>query len=378
MAYIGPEKAADALANLDEKQLVRLVRDILANRGHETVRITDGPGDATRDVFSMTPQKERHLAQCKFHQETSKAWSTREVAELPLGLIKHGYRRGLFVTNAEITAPGKRELLDNYPDLELEFMTGDDLVAEVLGSDVLQAIWYDGISITNVNSRMTFPILVRMHEFDHPLSPAEYNSPAKSFLAAAAERAFRTLAPIAYGTGAAMAWYPDSFEPYRYPTARNYVEGAHSTFQVLSLSTLGATSYADALSIAVAVGSELAEVVAENLGGATVVVGRPALEKTHGDFSIKKMLLPIDPARVVGVPGECLPEAKWYACDGSNWSSDTDARVTEMPVVRLYHLELDVCTSYEIKSPLTPFQEMGRQRHKRSWEAAPTPYCRQT
>lgn len=276
VSTLGPESSEAALSQLTPRLLVRLARDLLVRRNHETVRATDGPGDGRRDLYSQH-RRQPHLTQCKFHNDPMQSCTTREVEELPVGLVKLGYKQGLFVTNARIGAPAKRELLDNYPGLELEFLDGDELLAEVLGDSVLRMLWHDGEHLLAASSRTTFPVIVRLHRFDQPLSPSEYGSPAFDLLGRAS-RAFQEGAPdFTFELGASMTWTPESFSPYRTPDAPSFAEGGLEFLNTLTVTTTGEMTLVDAASIARSIARHLASTVSGDLGPNTVVVGRPAI-----------------------------------------------------------------------------------------------------
>src|SRR5690606_35901602 len=99
--------------------------------------------------------------QCKFHQSTSQSVSSREIAELVIGLTKFGHKHGLFVTTARITPQAKREFLTDYPGFTLEFLDGADLLGAVLDSVALTALWFDGERLAPVNAALTVPVILR-------------------------------------------------------------------------------------------------------------------------------------------------------------------------------------------------------------------------
>lgn len=170
-------------ASLDARALVQLCRDILFTKGHSQIRCTDGPGDGGRDIHSVIPKQIPHLTQSKFHSDPNLSCSSSELSELPMAMVKLGYNHGLFVTNGKISPQGKREFLDNYPNLTLEFLDGENLAAEILADTLLRAIWFDGASISRVNMCTVYPILVRSHEGDKPVLLDERDAtPALSYL----------------------------------------------------------------------------------------------------------------------------------------------------------------------------------------------------
>src|SRR5579862_6413970 len=100
------------LTELNPGKLASLVADILSVKGHEHVRIVDGPGDGGRDIHSQDEFGRPHVAQCKFRGDTTGSVSSREISELPMAMAKFGYQQGLFATNGRISPQAKREFID--------------------------------------------------------------------------------------------------------------------------------------------------------------------------------------------------------------------------------------------------------------------------
>jgi hypothetical protein len=113
MSLLGRDGSEGINVALTPKLLVRLARDLLVARAHQQVRQTDGPGDGGRDVHSLTGAGEKHLAQCKHHDDPSHACSSDEVSELPMAMVKFGVQHGLFLTDARISPQAKREYLND-------------------------------------------------------------------------------------------------------------------------------------------------------------------------------------------------------------------------------------------------------------------------
>ncbi len=204
------EEKLSLLSTLDERKLPYLVGDLLYFlRGHHDVKIVDGPGDGRRDVHSRLNDGELHVTQCKYHQDSSKAVSSRELDELVIALSKFGANSGLFVTNGRISPQGKREYIDNYPQFNLAYIDGSELVDHVLASPILSAIWFDGASITQVRNSVVFPFIVRVVEDDKPLAALDLSSVGDETAAISFSRA--------------TAPYLD-FEPYRSPKNRTFSE----------------------------------------------------------------------------------------------------------------------------------------------------------
>lgn len=310
----------------------------------------------------------RHLTQCKYHRDTAHACSNHEVSELPLGLIKHGYRCGLFVTNAGLTAPAKREYLDCYPMLELEFLDGLELFSEVLGHLMLRAVWYDGRQLSSLASQVVFPIIVRIHKRDQPLGPLECDSPLLPMLKSVVAGESPPVDGPIITAGAKNLWTPTSFDPYRPPEAPGFIEGGMSMIMVSTLSLSGAVSIEDIAHVPRRIAQRLASIVSSAIGTATVVVGKPALLSNLGETEFIGALLPMDLIRVVGDNGRPVDEVEWFYPYHKRWSTACDARTGQEPSVRMYHPSADVALSYRIRSSLTPTQRMNVQRRRRSWD----------
>ena len=171
MPISGPsDNNTELLTKLNPTKIVDLVADILFRRGHQQIKIVDGPGDGCRDIHSLTRKGEKHLTQCKHHDDTEKTVTSKETGELPLGLIKFGYKSGLFVTNAGISPQAKREYLDNYPTLELEFIEGSELAPLVLNDTLLRALWWDGDSVDQVSHVVQMSAVGRDIIKDRPIA----------------------------------------------------------------------------------------------------------------------------------------------------------------------------------------------------------------
>ena len=145
---------------LDQRSLVRLAADVLLTRRHSSIRPTDGPGDGGRDIHSLNPSDNPHLTQCKYHKDATQTCSSTELSELPMAMTKLDYKHGLFLTNAKISPQAKREYLNDYPDLELDFLDGEELAREVLSNGVLTGLWWEGTQFSQINVSTIFPMII--------------------------------------------------------------------------------------------------------------------------------------------------------------------------------------------------------------------------
>jgi hypothetical protein len=225
MPLLGRDGTDSVDVQLTPKLLVRLARDLLVARGHRLVRQTDGPGDGGRDVHSIIDDGTEHLAQCKHHEDRGHACSAAEVSELPMAMVKFNVRRGVFLTDARISPQAKREYLNDYPQLQLEFLDRDELVSEVLSRAALRALWFDGGRLGAVNTRITFPLLVGRHERDQPLLPLRHAAIRDELHLHIRKEA----ADLGLGLELREAWSSrELFEPYRPPQQLTMEEGARS------------------------------------------------------------------------------------------------------------------------------------------------------
>lgn len=125
---------------LDARRFPELVADVLEfGKGHTEARVTDGPGDGKRDVVSFTPKGHLCFTQCKYHKG-SRSVGSEETDQIIVALNKMGAKHGVFATTGRISPQAKREYLDNFPDYQLEWYEGQDLVDAVLGNPLLSAI----------------------------------------------------------------------------------------------------------------------------------------------------------------------------------------------------------------------------------------------
>ena len=75
----------------------------------------------------------------------------------------------MFVTTGRISPQAKREYLDNYPNFELTFLDGVNLVDQVLSSPILSAVWFDGGSIIQSRHSLLIPFIMRKVIDDQPV-----------------------------------------------------------------------------------------------------------------------------------------------------------------------------------------------------------------
>ena len=358
-------------ACLDEQILVRLAQDVLFARGHKRIRATDGPGDGGRDVQSLTPRGNCHLVQCKFHGKPDRACSSAEVAELPTAMTKLGYEHGTFVTNARLSPQAKREYLDDYPGLEMEFLDGDALVDEVLGDALLKAIWFDGKEVGPVNSALIFPAIARSHGSDLPITPRR--GIADSDLAAR----LRGLDADFQGYRVEVrggVHSPELFRPYRPPSYPSIEEGLSDVLHTLEVVVEGDVPLAATPRMADAVARVLVDYLSGTSTGLSVVVGRPLLTVPGGTAEGSRAIDGQGATCYVVTDSCCADFHSFYSHDeaGGPWTAKTSARQTQADLIRLYAPTLDCCVAYEtsfrVMYPLNPTRVAMRAIERHGWD----------
>jgi len=157
-----PKDKLKYLEGINEFDFPFLVADILAlHYKHENVKVVDGTGDGKRDVFSINPQREKVVTQCKFHYDFDKTCGTKETDEIVIALNKFRCLNGIFCTSGKLSPQSKREYLDNYPDFELKWLEGHEIVDIVLENPVLRKIWFENEKIHLLNNSISIPFIIR-------------------------------------------------------------------------------------------------------------------------------------------------------------------------------------------------------------------------
>lgn len=170
MNAIGPHKTQEFLLKLDEHLLIDLCTDILAIEGHREIRIMDGPGDGQRDIHSKDIDGNPFLIQSKYHVDLTRSVSAKEIGEVALGMVRLGYKHGIFVTNSiNISPQAKRDCLNAYPGFSVDYWDGKEIINKVLNNLVLKGIWYDGYSIDKVSYIIAVPFILRDLVTDKPV-----------------------------------------------------------------------------------------------------------------------------------------------------------------------------------------------------------------
>jgi hypothetical protein len=345
---------------LDSSLFEKLGADLLFARGHTQIRLTGGPGDGGRDIHSIDSVGRPHLAQCKHHKDSDQACSSSDLSELPMAMIKLGYTHGLFITNSRISPQAKREYLNDYPDLNLDFLDGEALAREVLSNGMHTALWYEGTRFADINVSTIFPTIIRRHDGDRPFMPFRLATPPdfSQVLEYLSSRHPAYKFSIRRGRSSS-----EPFAPYRAPVPLTSEEGATPFLQVIEVSLLGHIAISDFTTVAEDICKAHISWLLPAFNAMSVRVGKPSIVPLEGKNSGERLWLEMSPICFTATQHFCGEERNWFdAKPNSRWTTQSDARVTEAHWIRLYSEELDCCLSYEIHSRISAAA--------RAWEEA--------
>jgi Restriction endonuclease len=344
--------------SLDPGTLLELASDVLSNRQHSGVRITDGPGDGGRDLHSVDRGGVQWVTQCKYHDRAETASSSKELGELPLALVKRGLRCGLFITNAKISPQAKREYLDSFPGLTLEFIDGMALVRELRASAVLSGLW---LSSDSRPASYSFPVIVRRHSDDGP-----YPLGKNAFLLYRATLSVMESFPEVDATFADVELDDSLFEPYRLPDSPQQQEGLFLPFRGTECRVRGRLKLADVPRVAHHIGFSIAGFLRSAHEGVTVRVGTPTMTPLGGEDAGARIRLDSSAQSVVATKEYLGTESDFVGVDHPRWSAESDANQTEAGWIRLYAKDLDAAVNAEMFSPVTRSQGLMK-RMMRAW-----------
>lgn len=204
-----PNKKRKYLNDLDAKQLPFLIGDILFFiYNHTEIKVLDGPGDGKRDISSKTPEGKACITQCKFHNDFKTSVSSRETDEIAIALLKFKTTKGIFATTGKLSPQAKREFINDFPDFELSFFEGTDIVDMILSSPTLTSVWVKNESIKLTSKTFVIPFILRDLIEDKPLKKVN----------------FEKLKIISNNLSI------DYFHPYRVPQKSSHVDTDSDTF----------------------------------------------------------------------------------------------------------------------------------------------------
>lgn len=371
MTIIGSsEDAIHFLRNLDEKKLVDLYADMRTLEGYTEIKIMDGPGDGQRDIHSIDGNGEKHLTQSKFHNDPLKAVSSKELGEVVLGMVKLGYNKGCFITNAKISPQAKRECLDNYPGYSIEFIEGREIAKRVFDNLIMRAIWCDGESIERVSYALTLPIVARDSETDRPLRllPKTHERWEGNLI-----KAGRSEVNVNFQRSTVST---SLFDPYRPPYTRTISEFGSSISNTIEVVLTGIIHLEDVNNILYKVVMEAFSRIDDFYNGSKKHVavrgGTSYLTPLQGDSSGARIeLKELNPTTFVKHGNETEYEIDWV-CPGpeSNWYPPTRIGGSNSSWVRWYNPKIDTCLNLSIISPPSAsdrWQVEERYDYVRKW-----------
>lgn len=360
------------LTSLSPTLFVDLVADLLALREHSQIKIVDGPGDGGRDIHSLDSYGRRHVCQCKWHRKIDVSASSAELGELPLAMVKLSYTHGLFATNARVSPQAKREYIDNYPNLSLEYLEGTEIASEVLGKPILKALWYNGETLARLSSTMSIPMIVRNLRQDRPIALENF---ADQTIALAALGHSATEPPLSCVLRVTTCG-SEVFDPYRAPIRKTMHEGWWPPFHVLEAQTLGGAALKDLPRVMDAlldvVSSKLPE---QEQRDVAVRFGAPVITALEGLDAGHRIELPKGPVTFVKRGASWQPERAWLLPSRtSGWIPPERVSATTADWVRWYNAQCDLCFDLEVLS-LPSKQRWGmaaeqQEYAKRVWSSS--------
>lgn len=370
MGYKGPENIREKITEtLDPKILVDLAADLLFSKSFSNIHRTDGPGDGGRDLYAES-KGEKILVQCKYHEDYNKPCSSRELSELPMALVKFNYTKGIFITNAKISPQAKREYLDNYPNLKLLFVDGDELGLSIVEDPLLRSIWLDGESIYKKEPSIRVPFLIREHIDDLPYVINEHA--CKTSLSEL-DRTIRESFPKLKIRIRSNRTDTKRFEPYKAPLPLTVEEGGSYSFLFSELIVEGTDSLADIEPFKSRVKDLLITWLKDRLNGFSLRFGKSYVAPRNNDEDGTEIELDSRPETYIVTKSFIGPELSFYNIgEQLDWTSTNDARVSEAGYIRLYNEELNVCLDYKIKSRIGWNEQLeklaSKERLKIAWE----------
>jgi hypothetical protein len=356
MSVLGPtEDAEQFLRNLDEKKLVDLCTDILTLEGHTEIKITDGPGDGQRDIHSKNSKRENFLTQSKFHGNPSSSVSAKELGEVVLGMVKFGYKKGRFITNARLSPQAKRECLNDYPGYSVDFIDGLEFIKRVLGNLILKALWYDGQSLDRISFSLVVPIIARDLRIDRPIKIA---SDDKDTQIQDIIKSGRTEAQVKLQLSSITT---SSFEQYRPPRIRTISESGLTTTRSTEAIISGFVHLEDLKDLLFLVGNHVIDKVYTPIDTekelVAVQLGRPYLAPLSGQYPGARIQVEdYEPFTLVRHVDSIEHELDWLCpTSESNWFLPERFSTSASDWVRWYNPRIDICLDLTIVSPPSSF-----------------------
>ena len=330
-----PGKKEDKLKVLEtigEKEFPYLIGDILFfELEHSDIKIMDGPGDGRRDIYSEFSEQEKCITQCKFHYDSSKSVSSRETDEIIIALNKFGSKKGLFCTNGRISPQGKREYLDNYPEFDLKFLEGMDIVDLILSNPSLSYVWFSNGNISHVRHEIGIPFVVNSSFDFESIDLTDLNG---------GNLIFKIVEDY---------FFLDDFEPYR-PIKINQVNSPKNKVKCFVLVGTGASFIHEIEKIK----EQFLNFIVSNcsLTNAILRFGKASFGNFSDDIFQDKITINADFSETY-----ILSNHNWYIesewllpQDEKKWIFPKRLGCLEAPWAAWYNSEFDICLTVEIKS----------------------------
>lgn len=341
-------KLAEKLKHLNPRSFVDLIADYLSRQGHTDVKVVDGPGDGSRDIHSVNPDGKRHISQCKFHKKSTKACTSAEIGETAVAMVKLNYRIGLFATNARISPQGKRELIDDFPGLSIDFLDGAALAAAVIGDTVLSAVWFRGSQIELNAVALIVPVTLRDLESDRtiPLSPPTHHfrskHPARFNLSHLRASSHSSNGNLAFKSARIDE---RSLAPFRMSEVADVPADQIDLLLGDEIVVTGEIHLGDVAELCVSIGDVLAaRLRAERKRGERYALrlGRPRLAPLAGESAGARLELDVFPGTLI-IDANVSEESDWYLpADKSPWKAPSGFGTSASNIVRWVHDELNV------------------------------------
>lgn len=332
--------ASDVRRPLSPQNLPRLACDILAARGHREIRIVDGPGDGGRDVHSVDQGGERFITQCTHRSRRGATVTSAKLRDLPDALMKFGAKRGLFITNGRISPSAKREFLDSYQSMKLEFLDGESLEREVVENAAVAAMWHDGRSLCEIANVVRIPVLVRDLQVDAAVTPDD------GVLVSTWK------APRGCGVRCeALDTDAMSFPRYRPPTQMSLYDTFGPRVRVCQFEVTGPVELAGLSSLVRSLVGQLLELMSGSsrsfLGALT---GRVVLVPRVGRHVNIPIVPTVPQVALMMVDGEVIDEWVWLAEFSDEWLRQERIYNAVADETRRYLKRLDICGSVSLLS----------------------------
>jgi Restriction endonuclease len=348
---LGPNFDTSSFFNrLNPRSLVDFASDFLWFSKHEEIRITDGPGDGERDIHSLILGKTPHITQSKFHFDSKKTVSSKELGELVLAMVKAGCRNGLFITNSKISPQAKRECLNSYPGYEIKFLDGRDLANVILGNTVLKAIWCDGQSFDSVSYKIMIPLAARDLANDRPIMLlGKFESSKDLGQQKVGQSNFNLLLQEGY-------FETSRFGAYRVPTIKTTRENGGEEIGCYQFIITGLILFKDLEEILIEslklASSEILVKTKEKALSAAILLGKPLISPLTGKFEGTGIdINTFAPKTYILRNGNLIEEEDWW--EPKTWFLPRRPGSSQASWIAWYSPRTDVCLNLKFSSPPT-------------------------